>query len=84
MDDNKSEDTIQLKPEDFNKLEMLNNTALRVAQDADVIVQEQKLNVAKAQKDIRDFLFTLAEKHPINPAVNYELNRDTKSLSVKR
>jgi hypothetical protein len=84
MEDIKSEDTIQLKPEEFSRLENLNNLALRTAQDAEVIVQEQKLNVAKAQKEVRDYLFTLAERHPINPSANYELNRETKSLSIKR
>jgi ribosomal protein L25 (general stress protein Ctc) len=84
VSETKKNDEIQLKPEEFEKLSKLNSSALRVAQDAEVIVQQQKLNVSLAQKDIRDYLFTLAESHPINPTLNYELDREGKTLKLKK
>jgi hypothetical protein len=76
-------DGIQLSEEQCKKLNALNLKCMRVAQDAEVIVQEQKLKIAQAQKETRDYLHTLAESLPINPSVTYELDTDTRVLKKK-
>jgi hypothetical protein len=79
MSETKS-DNIQLTDEQCSKLSKLNLQAVRVAQDAEVVVQAQKLKVAESQKEIRDYLYTLAETLPINPSFTYDLDIDTKTL----
>lgn len=79
MPETKSSD-IQLSAEQFDKLQKLNFVAIRIAQDAEVIVQEEKLKIAKSQKDIRDYIYMLSETLPINPSISYDLDVETKSL----
>jgi hypothetical protein len=82
MAETKSED-IQLTDDQCKTLNRLNLQGIRVAQDAEVIVQEQKFKVAQSQKEIRDYLYTLAETLPINPSATYDLDFDRKILKKK-
>jgi hypothetical protein len=77
-------DEIQLTPEEFDRLDKLNNNAVRVAQDAEIIVQEQKLLIAKSQKEIRDYMFVLSSHHSIDPTASYVFNRESKTLAVRK
>lgn len=82
MSETKSDD-IQLTDDQCKTLNRLNLQAIRVAQDAEVVVQAEKLKVAQSQKEIRDYLYTLAESLPINPTFAYDLDSEKKILKKK-